>query len=108
ILLFPLPLWERVARRRKPPSRVRGSSAPNRFYPSPGSSLAHARNEPPSPTRGEGKRVCSSRKPYVSRLHFTGTCSSSLCARKSLPQPHPNVLVVGTAKHGVCFRDGGQ
>src|SRR5262245_13554764 len=29
-------------------------------YPSPGSSLAHARNEPPSPTRGEGKRVCRS------------------------------------------------
>jgi hypothetical protein len=32
----------------------------------------------------------------------------SLCARKSPPEPHPNVLVVGTAKHGVCFRDGGQ
>jgi len=37
-----------------------------------------------------------------------GSELTSLCARKSLPQPHPNVLVVGTAKHGVCFRDGGQ
>ena len=27
------------------------AGAPNRFYPSPGSLLAHARNEPPSPTR---------------------------------------------------------
>src|SRR5262249_54552549 len=56
----PLPLWERVARRHKPPSRVRGDDAADRLNPSPGSLLARARNEPPSPTRGEGERVCSS------------------------------------------------
>src|SRR5207247_1616599 len=51
------PTWtrERVASTEplRGASRVRGCLLVKR-YPSPGSSLAYARNEPPSPARGEG------------------------------------------------------
>jgi hypothetical protein len=42
------------------PRRVRGTSAFDSSYPAPGSLLARARNDPSSPTRGEGGGVCRS------------------------------------------------
>src|SRR5262249_10193042 len=51
-------------------------------YPSPGSSLARARNEPPSPARGEGKCVCRS----VSQQSSTGRGKNS-------PSPHKDCAV---------------
>src|SRR5215831_16331359 len=54
---FPSPLvGEGGPSRRRGPGEGFCSRAFAR-YPSPGSLLARARNDPPSPTRGEGKRV---------------------------------------------------